>query len=67
MDEGPDAGELHERVLREMVAALPEEERPTALARLLEQLERIHREHHAEAPPWLRALRERLGGGEAPD
>lgn len=57
-----DRAGLHERVLREMVDVLPPAERPAALRRLLDELERVHREHGLPLPDWAARLRQELGG-----
>ena len=54
--------DLHERVLRRMVAAFPEPQRAAVLARMLDTLERLHRDSGAEPPAWIARLRRRLGG-----
>ncbi len=59
-----DKKDIHELALREMVAALPEAERGRALRRLLDELEAAHRDEGAAPPPWIAALRARLGAGE---
>jgi hypothetical protein len=62
-DAGEDAvsDEVREQVLGRMLEAFPEAERRAAMLRLLEQVERLHREHGAEPPGWIARLRARLG------
>ncbi|HEX2203402.1 MAG TPA: hypothetical protein VHG91_08890 [Longimicrobium sp.] len=58
---GETGGEdLHGRVLRAMVAAVPEGERAAALRRLLAALEAAHREEGVAPPAWISAVRGRL-------
>ena len=52
--------EIHVRVLREMVSTLPEPERPAALLRLVDEIERLHRENAAEVPAWIEYAREQF-------
>ncbi|HEX5726794.1 MAG TPA: hypothetical protein VFX98_15065 [Longimicrobiaceae bacterium] len=61
---GPEREGLHERVLRAMVEAVPEAERPAALRRLLDELEEVHRESGVAPPAWIGRLRRELGGSE---
>jgi hypothetical protein len=60
--ETPDerAEEIHVRVLREMVSTLPQAERPAALLRLVDEIERLHRENAADVPAWIEQARERF-------
>ena len=62
MTSEPDEGDLHEQVLRAMVAAVPAPQRPDALRALLGALERAHREQDVPLPPWIARVRARLGG-----
>lgn len=62
MTSEPDGEDLHEQVLRAMVAAVPEPERPAALRALLDALEGAHREQGIVPPPWIARLRARLDG-----
>jgi hypothetical protein len=54
--------DLQERLLKELVASFPPGERPAVLARLLDEIERLHRENGAPVPAWVRRLRERPDG-----
>lgn len=55
--------DVYELALRQMVAALPEADRPAAMARVLDEIEALHREEGAPPPPWIARVRERLGLG----
>ncbi|HEX2204447.1 MAG TPA: hypothetical protein VHG91_14145 [Longimicrobium sp.] len=58
-------GEVHEAALLRLLEAFPPGERAAALGRLLDEIERLHREHGAEVPAWVVALRKRASeGGE---
>ena len=61
-DERDGGDDVHERVLWRMVAALPEAERTPVLLRLLDEIERLHRESGAEVPPWIDRVRTRVRG-----
>jgi hypothetical protein len=55
--------EVRERVLREMAAAFPARERPEILARLLDEIERLHSDNRVPVPGWVARMKARV---EAP-
>jgi chromatin segregation and condensation protein Rec8/ScpA/Scc1 (kleisin family) len=59
--EGDD--EVRERAMMNLLAGLPEHERERTLARMLDEMERLHRESGAAVPGWIGRLRERHGLG----
>ena len=66
VDKGGD--EVRRRMLAEMVAAFPPDERPAVLARLLDEIERLHRENGVAVPAWVVRARAEgldLGDGDA--
>jgi hypothetical protein len=59
--EGQDlGGGPYEAVLRRMLESIPPADRDRALARILDELARLHREEGAEVPAWLDEMRRRL-------
>ncbi len=59
--EGDD--EVRERALLNLLTGLPEHERERTLARMLDEMERLHVENRAPVPEWIGRLRERHGLG----
>lgn len=53
--------EVRERALLNLLSGLPEAEREKTLARLLDELERLHVESRAPVPRWIGELRKRHG------
>jgi hypothetical protein len=58
MAEG-EGGELQEKALLNLLEGIPEAERPRLVARLLDEVERVHRTNGSEVPGWVAEVRER--------
>ncbi|HYJ81198.1 MAG TPA: hypothetical protein VEW03_16405 [Longimicrobiaceae bacterium] len=52
-------GELQETALLNLLEGLPAAEQPRLVARLLGEVERLHRERGVAVPDWVGQLRER--------
>jgi len=55
--------EVRERAMMNLLTGLPEDERERTLARMLDELERLHLENGAPVPEWIGRLRARHGIG----
>ena len=62
MAEGDSEGDVREKAMLNLLAGLPEAERARTLARLLDELERLHLENDAPVPTWIAELRKRHPG-----
>ncbi|HEU0053374.1 MAG TPA: hypothetical protein VFQ39_09365 [Longimicrobium sp.] len=60
MSEDAAGDEVRERVLREMAAAFPAKERPQMMARLLDEIERLHQRNGIAVPGWVGRMKVRL-------